>query len=233
LIERAAYRQRLAVPPRIAYDEWNVWYRQMTGALEERYTFADALAVGTYLNIFTRNCDWVQMANLAQMVNAIAPIVTSTETAAVQPIWYPVLLHRQVALDLAVDVFVDGPTVSPELPAGASRRPFRIADLAPFSLIDAAATVSANSVDAHKVAITLVNRSPDDELAEVLLRDRVFDGPATIRTVTAGCPGHARPLPDVETAQLEEGSEDTRDGRVTIRLPPRSFTVIEAAMTNN
>jgi len=44
----------LAAPPRIAYDEWNVWYRQMTGALEERYTFADALAVGTYLNIFTR-----------------------------------------------------------------------------------------------------------------------------------------------------------------------------------
>jgi alpha-L-arabinofuranosidase len=87
LIERAAYRQKLAAPPRIAYDEWNVWYRQMTGALEERYAFADALAVGTYLNIFTRNCDWVQMANLAQMVNAIAPIVTSPEAAAVQPIW--------------------------------------------------------------------------------------------------------------------------------------------------
>ena len=48
--------------------------------------------------------------------------------------------------------------------------------------------MSANSVDAHKVAITLVNRSPDDELAEVLLRDRVFDGPATIRTVTAAVP---------------------------------------------
>src|SRR5262249_22684247 len=54
LIERAAYRQKIATPPRIAYDEWNVWYRQMTVDLEERYTFADALAVGTYLNIFTR-----------------------------------------------------------------------------------------------------------------------------------------------------------------------------------
>ena len=204
----------------------------MTGALEERYSFADALAVGTYLNIFTRNCDWVRMANLAQMVNAIAPIVTSGEAAAVQPIWYPVLLHSQAALDLAVDVFVDGPTVSPELPAGASRWPFRIADLAPFSLIDAAATVSANSVSAHKVAVTLVNRSPEDELAEVLLRDRAFDGPATIRTVTTARPGDARTLPDVETAQLEEGSETTKDGVVAIRLPPRSFTVIEAAMTS-
>jgi alpha-N-arabinofuranosidase len=204
----------------------------MTGALEERYSFADALAVGTYLNIFIRNCDWVRMANLAQMVNAIAPIVTSGDAAAVQPIWYPVLLHSQAALDLAVDVFVDGPTVSPELPAGASRWPFRIADLAPFRLIDAAATVSANSVSAHKVAVTLVNRSPEDELAEVLLRDRTFDGPATIRTVTTARPGDARTLPDVETAQLEEGSESTKDGVVAIRLPPRSFTVIEAAMAS-
>jgi alpha-N-arabinofuranosidase len=160
LIERAAYRQKLTAPPRIAYDEWNVWYRQMTGALEERYTFADALAVGTYLNIFTRNCDWVQMANLAQMVNAIAPIVTSPDAAAVQPIWYPVLLHSQAALDLAVDVHVNGPVVSPDLPAGASRWPFRVGDLGPFGLIDAAATVSGPDVNAHSVAVTLVNRSP-------------------------------------------------------------------------
>ena len=37
-------------------------------------------------------------------------------------------------------------------------------------------------------------------------------------------------LPDVETAQLEEGSEDPKDGMVAVRLPPRSFT--EAAMTD-
>jgi alpha-N-arabinofuranosidase len=235
LLQRAAYRQKLAAPPRIAYDEWNVWYRQMTGALEERYTFTDALAVGTYLNIFTRNCDWVRMANLAQMVNAIAPIVTSPDTAAVQPIWYPVLLHSQAALDVAVDVFVDGPVVSPELPAGASRWPFRVADLGPFSLIDAAATVSAADVNANnrRIALTLVNRSPEEpEVAEVVLRDYVFDGPAGIRTVTAARPGEARTLPDVEPAQLEEGSESTRKGMVAVRLPPRSFTVIEAAMTS-
>ena len=63
----------------------------MTGALEERYTFADALAVGTYLNIFVRNCDWVRMTNLAQMVNVIAPIVTTPDAVALQPIYYPVL----------------------------------------------------------------------------------------------------------------------------------------------
>ena len=52
-----------------------------------------------------------------------------------------------------------------------------------------------------------------------------------IRTVTAGLLGDARTLPYVETVQLEEGSQDTRDGVVAVRPPPRSFTVIEATMT--
>jgi alpha-N-arabinofuranosidase len=228
LIERAAYRKKIANPPRLAYDEWNVWYRNMTGSLEERYTFADALAVGTYLNIFIRNCDWVRMANLAQMVNAIAPIVTTPETAVAQPIYYPVLLHAQAALDTAVDVHVNGPVVSPEL-ATSGRWPHRVSDLAPFTLIDAAATVSANR---SRVALTLVNRNPDEpETVEVILRDLSFDGSAEIRTVTAG--RDARVLPDVETAHVAEGSEPTKGATVTVALPPQSFTVIEAATTSH
>jgi alpha-L-arabinofuranosidase len=247
-LRRTAYRRKLDSQPRIAYDEWNVWYRQMTGALEERYDFTDALAVATYLNIFVRNCDWVRIANLAQMVNAIAPIVTSPEVATVQPIWYPVLLHAQAALDTAVDVHVTGPVIGPDLAAGPSRWPHRVTDLGPFSLIDAAATVSANNVSANtgaaedggagagaarRVAVTLVNRSPDQTVsAELLLRDYAFDGTAVIRTVTAGPGEQSRVLPDVATANLEEGSVTTTvDDRVVIPLPPQSFTVLEAALT--
>ena len=69
------------------------------------------------------------MANLAQMVNAIAPIVTTGDAAAVQPIYYPFLLHARAALDAAADVHVDGPVISPQLPrrrqplAAPGRRP--------------------------------------------------------------------------------------------------------------
>jgi hypothetical protein len=146
----------------------------------------------------------------------------------VQPIYYPVLLHARAALDLAADVYVDGATVSPELPPDASRWPHRVADLAPFTLVDAAATVSANN---QRVAVTLVNRGHDPETAELLLRDFSFDGPAAIRTVTAG--GEPRVLPDVAAAHLEEGSETTKDGTVVLTLPPQSFTVIEAAITTS
>jgi alpha-L-arabinofuranosidase len=205
--------------------------------------------VATYLNIFVRNCDWVRIANLAQMVNAIAPVVTSPETAAVQPIWYPVLMHAQAALDVAVDAHVTGPVVSADLSAGPSRWPHRVTDLGPFSVIDAAATVSGHIVSANsagsansasgagsdvtrRIAVTMVNRSPDETAqTEVLLRDYAFDGPAVIRTVTAGTGEQSRVLPDVATANLEEGSVTTADDRAVIELPPQSFSVLEAVLS--
>ena len=184
LIERVSYVKKIARPPRIAYDEWNVWFRTDDGTLEERYNFPDALAVATYLNIFIRNCDWVRIANLAQMVNAIAPIVTSPGAVAVQPIYYPVLLHARAALDVAVDVHVNAPMINPLLPdAHRSRWPHRVADLGPFAMVNAAATASA---DRGRIALTLVNRNPGDpETIEVVLRDLAFDSDAQIATVTA------------------------------------------------
>jgi alpha-L-arabinofuranosidase len=230
LIDRAAYVQGLDRKPAIAYDEWNVWYRNMTVDLAERYTFDDALAVATYLNIFVRNCDRVRMANLAQMVNAIAPIVTTDDAAAVQPIYYPFLLHARAALDAAADVHVDGPLVSPELPPDASRWPHRVADLGPFTLIDAAASVSA---DRRRIAVTLVNRSPDaEEDASIVLRDFAFAGPATVTTLTAGGASSLAglpPLPGITPAHLAESTaEPARGPALALTLPPRSFTVVEA-----
>jgi alpha-L-arabinofuranosidase len=197
--------------------------------LAERYTFADALAVGTYLNIFIRNSGWVKMANLAQMVNAIAPIVTTAETATVQPIYYPVLLHAQAALHDAVDVHVYGSHLEPEWPPSPGRWPYKVTDIGPFTSFDAAASVSANK---SRVALTLVNRDPaGPSTAEITLRDYAFAGSAEIRTITAGGPDDPRVLPDVETVRMEHGTENPKDGTVVLTLPPQSFTLIEAAMS--
>jgi alpha-N-arabinofuranosidase len=230
LIERAAYVKKIARPPRIAYDEWNVWFRTDDGTLEERYSFPDALAVATYLNIFIRNCDWVRMANLAQMVNAIAPIVTSADAVAVQPIYYPVLLHARAALDIAVDVYVNAPMINPLGPdTHYGRWPHRVADLGPFAMVDAAATMSPGR---DRLALTLVNRNPaDPETIEVVLRDLAFDSDAQIAAVTAERGRPTRVLPDVEGAYLEEGSQTPKGSTLTLTLPPQSFTVVEAATT--
>ena len=229
LISRTAYRHKIENPPKLAYDEWNVWYRKMTVDLAERYSFDDALAVGTFLNIFVRNAGWVRMANLAQMVNAIAPIVTTETAAAVQPVYYPVLLHSQAALHDAVDVHVYGGTLEPSFPGNPGRWPYRVADLGPFTAVDAAATVSANK---DRLAVTLVNRHPDEpQTAELLLRDFSFAGPATITIVTEGGPEEPRVLPDVATVHLEHGTEAPSGKTTALRLPARSFTVVEASIS--
>ncbi|HEX3788830.1 MAG TPA: alpha-L-arabinofuranosidase C-terminal domain-containing protein [Pseudonocardiaceae bacterium] len=230
LIRRTAYLHQIAEPPRLAYDEWNVWYREPGGALEERYDFADALAVATYLNIFVRNCDWVRMANLAQLVNAIAPIVTSAETAAVQPIYYPILLHAQAALGVAVDTYVAGPTVGADMLTGTSRWDHRIADLAPFTLVDASATVGARR---DKVAVTMVNRSDETQRVELDLPGAGFGGPARVRTLTQERSPAGRVLPDVETAVLDEVTEKPYGSSLVLDLPARSFTVLEAPLVTS
>jgi alpha-N-arabinofuranosidase len=224
-LARTAYTRHLVGPPRIAYDEWNVWYRTADGTLEERYSFADALAVATYLNIFVRNCKWVKMANLAQMVNAIAPIVTTKEGAFVQPIYYPVLLHAEAALDEAVDVHVESPTVEgPELLPD-DRWQHRIADLGPFSTIDVSATSDTRR---GRLTTTIVNRDPgSSDTVEVRIRDGALTGKARIRTITEDGNVANRPAPDIENVKLEDGSEEPKGDIIVVEVPPSSFTVIE------
>ena len=70
----------------LCFDEWNVWYRTTTSAytdgrgqvaphlIEEEYDLADGLVVAGFLNSFIRHADMIKIANLAQIVNSIAPI---------------------------------------------------------------------------------------------------------------------------------------------------------------
>jgi alpha-N-arabinofuranosidase len=225
LIQRAAYVQKLERWPRIAYDEWNVWFRTSDGTLEERYSMADALVVATYLNIFVRNCSWVQMANLAQLVNAIAPVVTTPDVAVVQPIYFPLLMHSQTALDLAVDVHVDGPTVAAPDPPPVGRWAHRLSDLGPFDIIDASATVDRAR---RNLSLTMVNRSYDAaEQVKVVLRDLVFGGPARVQSLTAG-PSTVQPaVPSVQPVSIDDGAVAPNGAELVISMPPQSFAVVE------
>ncbi len=83
-------------PIYIAWDEYNVWYRARTdetmqgiNALEEQYNLEDALVIAGMLNAFIRNADVVKMANMAQLVNVIAPVFTNEQGMFKQTIYYP------------------------------------------------------------------------------------------------------------------------------------------------
>jgi alpha-L-arabinofuranosidase len=77
--------------PLICFDEWNVWMpSRAVGSAggEENYTLSDALAVGVWLNIFVRKSADVGMANIAQSVNVLSPLMTSKQGITKQTTWF-------------------------------------------------------------------------------------------------------------------------------------------------
>jgi alpha-N-arabinofuranosidase len=113
-----------ARPINIAFDEWNVWYRTLvpgsteyeiarTG-LEENYNFEDALAMGVFLNAFIRHADVVKVANLAQLVNVIAPMFTNPQGLYFQTIYFPIAEYAKQRGNQALDVLAESPEYKPD-----------------------------------------------------------------------------------------------------------------------
>lgn len=77
--------------PLVCFDEWNIWMPTRapgpSGGVEH-YTLSDALGFGTWLNIFIRKSEVVGMANLAQSVNVLSPLMTSKEGITKQTTWF-------------------------------------------------------------------------------------------------------------------------------------------------
>ncbi|WP_301405459.1 arabinosylfuranosidase ArfA [Enterococcus entomosocium] len=85
----------------ISFDEWNVWYHsneqdqkiepwsQHPPQLEDVYHFEDALLVASMMITMLHHADRVKIACMAQLVNVIAPIMTSDTAAWKQTIFYP------------------------------------------------------------------------------------------------------------------------------------------------
>ena len=105
----------------ISFDEWNVWYHsaeqdkqlpRWTHAphqLEDVYDFQDALLVGSLMITLLRHADRVKIACLAQLVNVIAPIMTSDTGCWRQTIYYPFLLTGKYGRGVVLQTLVDSP----------------------------------------------------------------------------------------------------------------------------
>jgi alpha-L-arabinofuranosidase len=172
LIERARYTQHISHSIGIAYDEWNVWYKTRSAAgrsqgLEERYDLSDALAVACFLNVFVRHCRSVELANIAQLVNVIAPVFTSPDGLFLQTIYHPLHLYAAHTQSIALDPLVTSPTLTPseEATAGPDDRDWQIADLGPFSALDVIATRDA---ERGTLVLGVTNRDPVNSIPAAL-----------------------------------------------------------------
>ncbi|EFQ27215.1 alpha-L-arabinofuranosidase [Colletotrichum graminicola] len=134
------------VPPtckrqKVCFDEWNVWDPTRAPGEEggeEAYTLSDALAVGVWLNVFVRQAKYVGMANIAQSVNVISPLMTTKEGITKQTTWWPLLLFSKYMRGSTIATHVRSPeyegATEPNWIRGAIETPY----------LDVSATVDDN-----------------------------------------------------------------------------------------
>jgi alpha-N-arabinofuranosidase len=159
-----------AGPPRkpiyIAWDEWNVWYRARGDAergrriLEEHYNLEDALVVSSFLNTFVNHAHVVKIANMAQLVNVIAPIFTNDKGLFLQTIYYPLQLFATHCHGDALELFVESPSYKT-----------KGHDAVPYLDVSSALNTDGASV------LNVTNRHRDQPLDAVFeVADKKFDG---------------------------------------------------------
>lgn len=115
----------------ICFDEWNVWDPVRApgeqGA-EEKYTLSDALAVSVFLNAFIRQAGAMGMANIAQSINVISPLMTTKDGITKQTTWWPLLLFSKYMRGHTIALNVRSPEytgrTNPEWIRGTIETPF-------------------------------------------------------------------------------------------------------------
>jgi len=207
----------------VSFDEWNVWNLErnaqrdtITGMdnwpfapplLEEEYTLADAVVVGALLISLMAHCERVKIACLAQVVNAIAPIMTVPGGPAWrQTIFHPFALSAPMAGGQLLPVDIDVPCLN-------------TARYGSVPVVQAVACVGGEPAAVHLFA---VNRDPVHdvdvrvELAAPAVRFEVttLSGPDPNATNNAANPDRVLPV------TAEQNASDP------VRLPPASWTRI-------
>jgi alpha-N-arabinofuranosidase len=213
----------------ISFDEWNVWnsnafaesptppdWIEARRLIEDDYTVTDAVVVGGLLITLLRHADRVAAACLAQLVNVIGPIRTEPRGPAWrQTSFYP---FAQVARCARGDILRADPTV-------ASHETERYGDV---PIIDAIATHNQATAE---TTLFIVNRSLEHPV--VLEVDaRAVGGASIVEALSISDPDinvtNTLAEPDrVTPGRVKDATIDA--GRVTMTLPPVSWTLLRVA----
>jgi alpha-N-arabinofuranosidase len=210
---------------RISFDEWNVWYQTAYHQLPERnwqlapplieddFTVADAVAVGSYLISLLNHADRVSVACQAQLVNIIAPIRTQRGGPAWrQPIFFPFAHMARLARGVALRVPLRVPAV----------------ETSKYGAVPAVTAAATWDEESNTLAVFLVNRHTDDDVVVTIdlrtlrpdsIGEQLVVSDDDVRaTNSAAQPDRVRPRTN-RTAELD-------GGRITLSLPAVSWTAL-------
>ncbi len=212
----------------LQWDEWNVWYKarlekdtqgewsEAPHLIEEVYNLEDALVVAQWMNLFLRKSDVLKVACLAQIVNVIAPILTTHEGLLKQSIYYPFEIFSRLAAGAALDAAVTAPLYS-------------TAKYGDMPLLDVSASYDEENGTS---AIFIVNRSQTESLpVEIHWQDRAPQRINAVYQLSGTDPKAANTFDDPNQITTVSITAPTINERCAdLLLPPLSFTTLDARM---
>ncbi len=220
-------RRRSSKRAYLCFDEWNVWFKDRDchtpqaeyarPLIEELYNLEDALVVAGFLNSFLRHADCVKIANIAQIVNVIAPVLTRRENVLIQSIHHPFRMFSERARGVSLRCGVDGPMYDSPTYGRAS-------------VLDGSAVWER---EAGRLHVFAVNREPASPMQLT-----VDGGPLSVQRLesaetVAGDDPKATNTWDRPQAVTAEPFDDVtcRDGGAVVKLPPLSLTAMTFSLS--
>ena len=206
----------------LSFDEWNPWYHHRHDPIvpwskhphqeEETYNLEDALLVGSALITLLRHADRVKIACMAQLVNVIAPIMTSDAGAWRQTTFYPYMHVSTMGLGRVLNTLVDTPTYE-----------CSISDRAPY--LDA---VLVENEEEETLTLFAVNKSMDEPIELTCDLRQYADYRVVEHTVMTSDDRYAMNTEEDPFRVIPHsgGHSENDGGRFTAKLEPLSWNVI-------
>jgi alpha-N-arabinofuranosidase len=211
-------KRKVEKRPYLCFDEWNVWYKTYNREgldpdgefprhlIEEIYNLEDALVAAGFLNSFIRHADCVKIANIAQIVNVIAPILTRGDEVLIQSIYHVFEMFSKRRRGVALQTAVQGPV-------------YRGSHHGEVHYLDGSAIA-----DGDRLQVFASNRSQDEEMdltVEVADRPVASLESAELLTGPDAKAANSFEVPDLVRSEAFEGIE-VRGGTAHLTLPPLS-----------
>lgn len=202
----------------ICFDEWNVWDPKRApgeqGA-EMLYNLSDALAVAVWLNAFVRQSKYVGMANIAQSVNVISPLMTTKNGLVKQTTWWPLLLFCKYMRGWTVATHVSCSSYSGET------EPSWMRGSVDTPWLDVSATVD----DSSWVSMVVVNIHPTETFSTSVEGLEGCDDGMEKYTVTADS-WDAVNTSEKEMVSLKEEKLVAKPAKRMLEFPSKSVTML-------
>jgi alpha-N-arabinofuranosidase len=209
---------------KIAFDEWNIWYhfRQALRADKPHYNLRDGLWSACVINAFIRHAKSVYMANFAQMVNAIAMILTYDDKIVMNPHYLAFKMYGDALIN---DSFVVSTQL--ECPDLISEKYTNIPDLM-RPLLDISALISN---DNKKLTLFCVNKHLEKAVdTEIEFNDAIlFKTKSNIKgTVLTHEDPHAKNTrKNPNNIQLQNFEISYNGESLSHKFPPHSATALQ------